>query len=91
VVAFAATCMNIGWNEESAGDREGRPYKKSFLYPPRSCLWDSLRTSNRPFDSNRQYAFPREKAFHIRQAPKTRAAAAVCLPNLCAVAFLQQF
>ena len=42
VVALAATCMNIGWNEESADDCEGRPYKKFFVYPPRSCLRDNL-------------------------------------------------
>ena len=47
-------------------------------------------TSNRPFSSNRRCAFPRDEAFHIRQAPKTRGGVAVCLSNLCAVAFLQQ-
>ena len=36
VVVLAVTCMNIGWNEESVGDREGRPYKKSFVCQPRS-------------------------------------------------------
>ena len=47
--------------------------------------------SNRPFDSNRWYAFPWGEAFHIRQASKMLGVTTVRQPNLSAVAFLQQF
>ncbi len=30
------------WNEGLTGDREGRPYKKSSVRPPKPRLWDSL-------------------------------------------------